>query len=252
MFRITITLVFLFLITIRNGGAETTLLFIAEEYHPYEYKENGEAKGTDVDIIKEVCRRLNITPIFEFKPWIRALSDIKTGKADAIFSLFHTPERAVFLDYPTEALSQEQNIFVVHQESDKYAHSIDDMAGWYIGMVAGNVYGQSFDKADNIIRKKSHKNELLIYQLHAKNRLDAIVINELLFDVLVKKMVQQGQLIDPQFRKLDYKLEAGFLYVGFAKAKGEKSQHLAKQFTQELKQMREEGKIAEIMNKYIH
>jgi len=251
MLRITIILVLLFFASIRTGVAETTLLFIAEEYHPYEYEENGEYKGTDVDIIKAVCQRLGITPKFEFKPWVRAMAEIKVGKADAIFSLFHTPERKSFLYYPSEPLSQEQNIFVVHKKSDKQASRIEDMKGWRIGMVAGNLYGKPFDTSDDIIRKVSYKNELLIRQLHAKNRLDAIVVNELLFDVLVKKLTDQGQLVDPQFRKLDYRLDVDFLYVGFAKAKGEKSQHLAKQFSKVLKEMREEGKIAEIMSHYI-
>jgi len=251
MLRITTILTLLFFISIKVGAAETTLLFIAEEYHPYEFSENGEYKGTDVDIIKEVCQRLNIIPQFEFKPWIRAMADIKTGKADAIFSLHHTSERTSFLYYPSEPLSQGQNVFIVHQSSEKQANNITDMKGWHIGVVAGNLYGKPFDNFSGIVRKVSHKNELLIRQLNAKNRLDAIVINELVFDALVKKMLEQGQLIQPEFRKLEYRLEAAFFYVGFAKAKGEKSQHLAKQFNRVLKEMREEGKITEIMNNYI-
>ena len=233
-------------------ASEESIVFVAEEYPPYGFTENGQAKGIDVDIIRAVCERLGIEPVFEFMPWARAMFETKNGRADAIHALFKTAAREEFLYYPTELQTIEKTVVVVKDVSKKYASSIDDLKGWTIGVVANYSYGKEFDDFKEIERKASHSIELIIKQLASRGRVDAIIVNELMFDVLLKKLVRQNEIPDVRFRKLEYIPNISPLYVGFSKAKGEKNKQLANRYSQALKELREEGRINKIVQQYSH
>ena len=62
------TLITLFSVT-DVFATDKPFVIVGDTYPPYSYIENGEFKGTDVDIIKAAFDRMNIKPLFKFRPW---------------------------------------------------------------------------------------------------------------------------------------------------------------------------------------
>ena len=78
------------------------LRIVLEDYPPYEYLENGEPKGIDVDVIKRVFDRLGIACEFKFYPFTRGWLMLKRGTADAAPSISYRREREPFVYYTSE------------------------------------------------------------------------------------------------------------------------------------------------------
>jgi His/Glu/Gln/Arg/opine family amino acid ABC transporter permease subunit len=55
-------------------------------YPPFEYKENGEVKGFDVDLGTEIGRALGVKVIWLNLPWDGVLGALESGKADLVMS----------------------------------------------------------------------------------------------------------------------------------------------------------------------
>jgi len=239
------------LATMVVSATDRHITIVGDAYPPYSYYEDGEYKGTDIDTIKAAFKKLNIKPVFKFRPWARAIAEVKSGESDAIYSLFKMKEREAFLDYPAIALSYEKNILVVNGDSNKTANTIDDIKGWRIGVVTENSYGKSFDEYKDIERVQANRNELLVLQLNAKNRFDAIVINELLFDTIINDYVVNGTIKNPDFRKLEYVPNNAPLYLGFSKMSRNNHRLIAKDFSEVLLQLKNEGLVQKIISKYL-
>ncbi|TCJ85170.1 substrate-binding periplasmic protein [Cocleimonas flava] len=226
---------------------ERQLTIVGNFYPPHSYIENDEFKGIDVDTIRTVFKKLGIKPLFKLRPWARALAEVKSGESDAIFPLFKTKERNVFLEYPTEPLSYEKNILVVSGDSKRTAKTIEDIKGWGIGVAAENSYGETFDEYQDIERLEATNNERLVLQLNAKNRIDAIIINELVFDTIVSNYIKTGKIKRANFRKLEYVPNNAPLFIGFSKTSGINHELLAKKFSDAMKQLKEEGVLKNII-----
>lgn len=204
------------------------IVFAFEAYPPYEYVEGGVFKGTDVDTIRDVCKKAGHEAVFKEMPWAQAMLQVENGTVDAIFSLFKTADREKFLVFPTKKLSSETNIIIVKKGSNKKATKIADMAGWNLGVTKEYSYGDVFDKATGFKKEEANSNEILLNKLDA-GRMDAAIINELVLQILEKQLGMTGK-----FEKL-FVVSSEGMFVGFSKAKGEKAKKWAEDFSKHLK-----------------
>lgn len=233
--------VIMMLLPVHVQAQKLTLVY--ETYPPYEYMDGGKLVGTDVDIIREACKRIGCDPEFLDRPWKRAIEEVKAGQADGIFSLFKTGEREAFLYYPSEGLSFEKNIVIAKKGKGIKAAKLDDLKGKTVGVVVDYSYGDAFD-ADKSIKKETCKsNEELLKKLDGE-RMDVAIINEVVFNSLVKKMGMKDKL------EVIYQQSYDPLYVAFSMAKGVKAKKLAADFSRVLEEMRKKGEIKKIIDKY--
>lgn len=66
---------------------------IADKTSEYQYS------GIDIDLLKEITKRLGITFKIKRFPWARCLDFMKSGKVDMITGLAYSPERAQYISY---------------------------------------------------------------------------------------------------------------------------------------------------------
>jgi len=244
MKKLFYAIVFLSFIVLLPGNAKAQkLTLVYESYPPYVYSEGGKLMGTDVDIIREACKRIGCNPEFLDRPWKRAVEEVKAGQADGIFSLFKTDERTAFLYFPSESLSFEKNIIIAKKGKGIKAGKIDDLKGKSIGVVVDYSYGDAFDGYKNIKREVCKSNEELLKKLDGE-RMDVAIINELVFNNLVKKMGMKGKM------EIIYQQSDDPLFIAFSMAKGEKAKKLAADFSRVLAEMRKKGDLKKIISKY--
>jgi polar amino acid transport system substrate-binding protein len=224
---------------------QETIVFVYENYPPYEYMDNGVNKGIDIDIIREVCKQIGIVPEFKEYPWKRALKYVEVGKVDAIFSLFKTPERTKFLYYPTTSVNTEKTSLFTLKENNYKVNKLSDLKEKIIGVVAEYSYGREFDTCEWIKKDIAFSVELQLEKQSA-GRTDFSVVNELVGIHIIKKLKLGNKI-----KKLDYTVGETPLYVAFSKAKGKKAQELSDKFSAILSQLKEEGILEKITKKYL-
>ncbi len=72
------------LVLLLTSLSSRVLLFVCEEYPPYQYKENGVIKGLDIQVIQAVCKDAGLQYRIEFYPWQRCIGMMTNKTADGI------------------------------------------------------------------------------------------------------------------------------------------------------------------------
>lgn len=227
--------------------AEKAVFVSLENLPPKIYKEDGQLKGTYVDIIREVCKQLNIEPEFQLYPWKRCVKMVKIGKADAIFPPFLTQERTEFLYFPSEPMSFTKNVIVAMKKNNIKMKTFDDMKGLVVGVNIGYSYGPEFDTHKKDLKLDYCTDEKMqIRKLAAENpkRMDIAVASEEPFKFMSKKLGLSDKF------EVIFVLSEKPSYVAFSKATGEKGKLLSEKFSKTLGRLKKEGIIQKIEDKY--
>ncbi len=222
--------------------AEKVVFVTLENLPPKVYKENGQLTGTYVDIIYEVCKRLNIEPEFRLISWERAIRDVKVGDADAIFPPVFNEERAEFLYFPSEPMTTKKNIIFARKGSDIKAKGLGDLKDKIIG-VNNYSYGANFDNYHGLTKQYYTDIKELVQILNI-GRIDVAVAAEEPFRFFAKQLGFADKF------EAVYTISEEASYVAFSKAAGKKGEQLADKFGQTLRQLKEEGVIRKIEDKY--
>lgn len=237
-------LAFVLSLMLCNAATAKELTFAYESYPPYEFSEGGELKGIDVDMIKAVCAKLGVTPKFQEMPWKRAVSEVKEGKVDGIFSLYLNEERKGFLYFPDQGLSYEKNILASRKDGGVAIGKLEDLAGKTVGVVSEYSYGDPFDSYKDMRRDESPNVELLLKKLDNK-RTAVVIINELVFNSLTRKLALADTLaVQP------YVPSNEAMYVAFSQAKGDAGKDMAAAFSKVLEQLKASGEKQKIIDSY--
>lgn len=132
------------LFTTSNSFAENKILVAATlEYPPYEYTENGVARGIAIDIIKEAALRTKTYDIeFDFLPWKRAVYTVKSGHNDVLFNAGKNEERQQWGKYVENVLIlQEYVLFKKRSSSINVNSNFDNVKNHSIAVRLGYLYG---------------------------------------------------------------------------------------------------------------
>lgn len=235
-------LILMILLVLPVSALAEKLVFVTTDWPPYAMLEQGQPAGMNVDIVKELCKRLGIEGEIQVLPWKRALRYVEKGEADAIFSARYTEERAKFMYYPSEHINDEKTIILARKGSGIKANSIEDLKGKSIGIVRGYAYGPELEKYQEM-RKKVCDNDEQLVKIFANGLISlAAGMDEGSMRYLCKKAGIETEVV--------LVLDSTQSYIGFSKAKGEKGRIMGDKFSNALKQMREEGEIEKIQNKY--
>jgi polar amino acid transport system substrate-binding protein len=119
--------------------AGTLTICTSLPFAPFEFKSHGQPAGFDIDIAKEVAKRLRLKPVFVNSDFddIQSGQLLNAGRCDvAIAAISINGERARVLDFSSPYFNAGQAL-VVKQGSD--AASLDDLAGAKIGVQKGTT-----------------------------------------------------------------------------------------------------------------
>lgn len=119
------------------------LLASTLHYPPYEYMENGEAKGIAVDLIREALKRVGEEEVtFQFYPWKRAVFLTQHGHSDILFNAGKNKARQEWGLYADSVLIQ-QSYVLFKRADDEISVSLDfnDGADKSIAVRRGYLYG---------------------------------------------------------------------------------------------------------------
>ena len=123
-------------------GREFTLLRIATEgaRPPFNYIENNEAAGFEIDLGKEICRRLKAKCEFVIQDWDHLVPDLLLGQYDMIMAAMDiTDNRREKIDF-SDSYINIPSAFLAAREAAIPDISPDALAGKRIGAESGGAH----------------------------------------------------------------------------------------------------------------
>ena len=221
--------------TIKEG-----VLTIATEgtYAPFSYYDDkNELKGYDVDIAREVAKKLNLKIEFLTAPWDAMLAAFDAGKADAVFNQVSvTDERKKKYDY-AEPYTVVHGAIITHKDNDDIK-SFDDLKGKKNADSATSNWAKVAARygAQNVtVDSFSKSMELLV-----SKRVDTVVRDNIVFYDFIKQRPGAPVKIAAEGSDTDY--TAPIVQKG--------NTELAGQISKAIEELKNEGKLAEISIRY--
>ena len=98
---------------------ENQLVMVTEAgFAPYEYYENGEVVGVDVDIAREIAKYLGKTLVVKDIAFDSIINEVKTGKADfGAAGISYSDDRAKNVDFSINYAVSKQVVIVNNNSS---------------------------------------------------------------------------------------------------------------------------------------
>ena len=174
--------------------------------------DNNEIVGYDVDLAKEVAKRLGVELVLQPIDWAAKEQELNTGEIDCIWNGFTiTEERKNNVLYTPPYLRNAQVIVV---KGDSPVNAIGDLAGKIAGTQAGS---SSIEAIDNAVEFKESLKEVVEYKdfLTALMDLDVEGIDAVVIDLVVANdnINRSGK----NFRIIGDRLEEEEFGIGFRK-----------------------------------
>lgn len=221
--------------TIKEG-----VLTIATEgtYAPFSYYDDkNELKGYDIDIAREVAKKLNLKIEFLTAPWDAMLAAFDAGKADAVFNQVSvTDERKKKYDY-AQPYTVVHGAIITHKDNDDIK-SFDDLKGKKNADSATSNWAKvaaSYGAQNVTVDSFSKSMELLV-----SKRVDTVVRDNIVFYDFIKQRPGASVKIAAEGSDTDY--TAPIVQKG--------NTELAGQISKAIEELKNEGKLAEISIRY--
>lgn len=168
----------LILFLVGCGKNDDELIMVTEAgFAPYEYYENGEIIGVDVDIAKEIAKELGKKLVIKDVAFDSIINEVKSGKADfGAAGISYSDERAKQVSFSIDYSTSKQVAVV---KKDGNITNIDDIYNKKIAVQLGSVadtYVTKTYKNASIVRQKKY---LAAIQDLKDGKVDCVVMDEL-------------------------------------------------------------------------
>lgn len=220
------------LLFISGCGNKDTLVMVTEAgFAPYEYYENGEIVGVDVDIAKQIAKKLGKELEIKDVAFDSIVNEVKTGKADfGAAGISYNEERAEEVDFTINYATSKQIIVVRENSNISKKEDLENLTiAVQLGSVGDSYVTQNYENA-KIIRQKKY---LAAIEDLKTGKADCVVMDELPAKAILKENTNL-KILDTELFTDSY---------GMIVKKGNKE--LLDAINEVLQQLLDEGKIEE-------
>ena len=177
MKKIIVILLIMFTLTGCGKNKDQLVMVTEAGFAPYEYYENGEIVGVDIDIAKEIAKELGKELVVKDVAFDSIINEVKTGKADfGAAGISYSDERAKQVDFSINYATSKQ-IVIVNENSKITSPSYisNKKIAVQLGSVADTYVTENYKNA-NIVRQKKY---LAAIQDLKDDKVDCVVMDEL-------------------------------------------------------------------------
>lgn len=187
MKRVFKLFILLFIMTILCGCSkdENELIMVTEAgFAPYEYYDNSEIVGVDIDIAKEIAKELNKNLVVKDVAFDSIINEVKSGKADfGAAGISYNEERAKQVDFSINYTVSKQVVIVRKDSSIKSVKDVNNQKiAVQLGSVADTLLTKDYPKV-TLVREKKY---LAAIQDLKDSKVDAVVMDELPAKEMIK------------------------------------------------------------------
>ncbi|MCY7021599.1 ABC transporter substrate-binding protein/permease [Streptococcus sanguinis] len=224
-----------------TAQADTVKIVSDTAYAPFEFKDSDQTyKGIDVDIINKVAEIKGWDIDMSFPGFDAAVNAVQAGQADAIMAgMTKTSEREKVFTMSDTYYDTKVVIATTKTNTiSKYEQLKGKKVGVKTGTAAQRFLEKNKDKYDFTL--KTFDTGDLMYNSLSAGDVDAVMDDQ----PVIEYAINQGQNL-----KISMKGEAVGSFA-FGVKKGSKHEHLVTEFNEALAQMKEDGSLEEIINKW--
>ncbi len=106
------------------------------------------------EILVEAFDQFGYTVTVEFRPWARALDDVKKGDKDILCGVYYTKEREEFLAY-SQSVGEIQDVLFMKKGRNITYQQLTDLKPYKIGVLRSAAHGKEFDTADFLNKEEA-------------------------------------------------------------------------------------------------
>lgn len=220
------------------------LVIGSDAYVPYNYQdENGEFAGIDVELAREACKRIGYQAVFKQIPWEEKDRCLRDGTVDCLWGSFSMNGREDQYLWAGPYLYSRQ-VAMVRSESNIF--KLKDLDGRWIAVQSGSKPEELLTKQEDENLPKAEKIFCFgemdeVFAALRKGYVDACAGHE---NALIK---YRDSAPSKEYRILEDEILTSKLGVAFDL---EASEQLVHQLQNALDEMREDGTVAAILEKY--
>lgn len=230
-------LVFMLIFLVGCGKNENELIMVTEAgFAPYEYYDNGEIVGVDVDIANEIAKEMGKKLVVKDVAFDSIINEVKTGKADfGAAGISYSDERAEEVDFSVNYSVSKQVVIVKENSSITSTKDIGNKKiAVQLGSIADTYVTDNYKNAE-IVRQKKY---LAAIEDLKSDKVDAVVMDELPAKEIINSnsglKILEGSLANDSY--------------GMVVKKG--NSELLNIINKVLNRLKEEGKIEEFVIKH--
>lgn len=214
---------------------ENKLVLVTEAgFAPYEYYQDGEIVGVDIDIAKYIADSLGLELEVKDVAFDSIINEVKTGKADiGAAGISYSEERAKQVDFTINYATSKQVVIVKNDSTITNIQDLNNIKNLKVAVQLGTVadtYITDNYKNATITRQKK---VLAAIQDLKTNKVDCVVLDELPAKEMLKEYNDLKILSDPLFED----------NYGMVIKKG--NEELLNSVNKTLEKLKNEGKIDE-------
>ena len=216
---------------------EKIIMVTEAGFAPYEFYDGEEIVGVDVEIAKKIAEKTGKELEIKDTDFDSIINEVKTGKADfAAAGLSITEERLEEVDFSIEYAVSKQVVLV---KNDSEITKVDDLNGKKVAVQLGTIADLVLSDEYPEVELVQHKKYLLAVEDLKADKVDAIVLDSLPAEEIVK--------VNTDFKILDEELLTD--KYGIAVQKG--NTELLNSINDVLQELMDNGKIEEYTIKYL-
>ena len=224
-----------------TAQADTVKIVSDTAYAPFEFKDSDQTyKGIDVDIINKVAEIKGWDIDMSFPGFDAAVNAVQAGQADAIMAgMTKTSEREKVF---TMSDTYYDTKVVIATTKANTISKYEQLKGKKVGVKTGTAAQRFLEKNKDKygFTLKTFDTGDLMYNSLSAGDVDAVMDDQ----PVIEYAINQGQNL-----KISMKGEAVGSFA-FGVKKGSKHEHLVTEFNEALAQMKEDGSLDEIINKW--
>ena len=227
----------LFLVSGCSFKDDSKLVLVTEAgFAPYEFYQNGEIVGVDIDIAKEIAKELGKELVVKDVSFDFLINEVKSGKADfAAAGISITDERKKQVDFTDEYTVSNQVVVV---KKDSPITSFDEISNKKIAVQLGTVADLYVSDNYPDATLVQHKKYLSAVEDVKANKVDCLIMDELPAKEIVKAnsglKIMDGILFQDRYGMIVKK----------------RNDKLRKQINKVLKRLIDDGTIEKLVLKY--
>ncbi len=228
-----------------TGSDDKTLVVATNaEFQPYEYFDEGNIVGIDMEIMDAVAKDLGMTLKIENMEFGAVINAVVSGKADIVAAaLTVTEDRMKNVDFTQTYATSKQVISVNKTATKKIIKGVDDLEGAIIGVqlgTTGDIYITDYEGDEAGTQVIRYNKVADAFQALNQKKIDAVVVDEqpaIKYSALSADLV----ILDEEFTLEDY---------AFAVKKG--NTDLLNKVNASIDKLKADGTFDAIVAKYIN
>lgn len=228
-----------------------TISIVADEWCPINCEPDSTSPGYMIEIVKEIFEKRGFNIEYRTMSWTRALSRVREGEDHLVVGAY--PEDASDFIFPEEPLGHTCEVFYINSSSGWSYRDVNSFANIKLGVIRGYSYGPEIDA--HIHRYRVNPNmvhalsgdkalERLVHLL-SQDRINVLVENEYVMEYFLQSHPQYKS----KLKKSSNAYKHRFVYAAFSPSKKE-SKEYSLILSSGIREMRQSGRLQEILQKY--